>query len=97
MNALPPAGWFPDPEGSSRLRYWDGTAWTAHYAPYPSDQQTPEEPQSSQASSPEATYHYTSGTGGMPVVAEVGGMKTSTKWKIGGLIAALLIVILILA
>jgi hypothetical protein len=28
---LPPAGWFPDPEGSPRQRYWDGTAWTTYY------------------------------------------------------------------
>ena len=26
-------GWFPDPEGGSGLRYWDGAAWTEHYAP----------------------------------------------------------------
>ncbi|WP_375399251.1 DUF2510 domain-containing protein [uncultured Amnibacterium sp.] len=29
---LPPAGWFPDPSGSGRQRYWDGTAWTEHTA-----------------------------------------------------------------
>jgi hypothetical protein len=23
-----PAGWHPDPEGSNRLRYWDGSRWT---------------------------------------------------------------------
>ncbi|ACQ79701.1 peptidase domain protein [Beutenbergia cavernae DSM 12333] len=30
--STPPAGWFPDPDGQDRLRYWDGTAWTEHYA-----------------------------------------------------------------
>jgi hypothetical protein len=25
-----PAGWYTDPQGQARLRYWDGTAWTAH-------------------------------------------------------------------
>jgi len=25
-----PAGWFPQPDG--RQRYWDGSAWTEHYA-----------------------------------------------------------------
>ena len=24
------AAWYPDPYGESRLRWWDGTAWTAH-------------------------------------------------------------------
>jgi len=24
----PPAGWYPDPQGEARLRYWDGTGWT---------------------------------------------------------------------
>lgn len=28
-----PAGWFPDPYDPSRLRYWDGTAWTEHRSP----------------------------------------------------------------
>jgi len=29
-----PAGWYPDPDPNLRaLRYWDGTAWTAHTAP----------------------------------------------------------------
>jgi hypothetical protein len=27
---LPPAGWFPDPQQASRLRYWDGDRWTEH-------------------------------------------------------------------
>src|SRR5690625_5156947 len=27
----PPAGWYPQPDGSQR--YWDGTRWTNHSAP----------------------------------------------------------------
>lgn len=27
-----PAAWYPDPTGQARLRYWDGSAWTAHTA-----------------------------------------------------------------
>jgi hypothetical protein len=23
-------GWYPDPQGQKRLRYWDGSAWTEH-------------------------------------------------------------------
>ena len=29
MPPLPPAGWHPDPQRPSRLRYWDGAVWTA--------------------------------------------------------------------
>ncbi len=28
--ATVPAGWYGDPSGSYRLRWWDGTAWTDH-------------------------------------------------------------------
>ncbi len=27
-----PAGWYPDPTGDARVRYWDGTRWTEHTA-----------------------------------------------------------------
>lgn len=27
----PPAGWYPDPAGGSRLRWWDGLDWTDHW------------------------------------------------------------------
>ncbi|WP_300267346.1 DUF805 domain-containing protein [Microbacterium sp.] len=30
-----PANWYPDPSGAQFLRYWDGTAWTAHTRPMP--------------------------------------------------------------
>jgi hypothetical protein len=30
QTAQAPPGWYPVPDG--RLRYWDGTAWTSHYA-----------------------------------------------------------------
>ena len=28
-----PAGWFPDPQGSGQLRYWDGSQWTTTTRP----------------------------------------------------------------
>lgn len=28
-----PAGWYGDPRGEARLRYWDGQQWTGHTAP----------------------------------------------------------------
>ena len=27
-ETLPPAGWYPDPSGQARERYWDGHSWT---------------------------------------------------------------------
>jgi len=30
-----PAGWYADPAGSGRLRWWDGTRWTDHLADAP--------------------------------------------------------------
>jgi Protein of unknown function (DUF2510) len=29
------AGWYEDTTDASRLRYWDGTAWTDHHTPKP--------------------------------------------------------------
>ena len=29
----PPAGWYPDPAGSGRQRYWDGARWTEQLDP----------------------------------------------------------------
>jgi hypothetical protein len=31
--AAVPQGWYPDPHGVARLRWWDGAAWTQHTAP----------------------------------------------------------------
>ena len=29
----PPAAWYPDPEGSTQQRWWDGKGWSGHYKP----------------------------------------------------------------
>jgi hypothetical protein len=29
----PQPGWYPDPAGSTQLRWWDGTGWTQHLQP----------------------------------------------------------------
>ncbi|MEI8240056.1 MAG: heavy metal-binding domain-containing protein [Actinomycetota bacterium] len=32
MSNNPPAGWYPDPTDASRMRYWDGNAWSEQFA-----------------------------------------------------------------
>jgi hypothetical protein len=39
----PPAGWYPDPAAADSMRWWDGSAWTAHTQPTP--QAAPPHPQ----------------------------------------------------
>lgn len=29
-SSLPPAGWYPDPSGFSKERWWDGRGWSPH-------------------------------------------------------------------
>jgi hypothetical protein len=33
----PPPGWYPDPEGGARLRWWHGTDWSDRYRPPPTE------------------------------------------------------------
>lgn len=40
LEDAPPPGWYPDPEGSTRLRWWEGLDWTNRYRPYPSLEET---------------------------------------------------------
>jgi hypothetical protein len=37
IEDAPPAGWYPDPEGGSRLRWWQGTDWSDRYRSRPID------------------------------------------------------------
>lgn len=34
-QSLPPPMWWPDPAGTNRLRWWDGSKWTDHYTQIP--------------------------------------------------------------
>lgn len=40
IEDAPREGWYPDPEGSTRLRWWDGLDWTDRFRPYPTDEET---------------------------------------------------------
>ena len=35
MTVVTPPGWYPNPDGSRSMRYWDGSAWTEHLASGP--------------------------------------------------------------
>lgn len=37
-DSTPPAGWYPNPDDSTSLRWWDGTGWTERTQPIVSEQ-----------------------------------------------------------
>ncbi len=43
----PPPGWYDDPSGSGRQRWYDGTQWTEHFQSVPAPQPVRAQPQSS--------------------------------------------------
>jgi hypothetical protein len=50
VSDAPRAGWYPDPEGSTRLRWWDGTDWADRYRLRPLGAQTQGQLEQSQES-----------------------------------------------
>jgi hypothetical protein len=64
-------GWFPDPWGTEKLRWWDGQAWTPHLYP-PADPPAAAAPAGAGSSSATATSLSTSGqvTGPPALAAE---------------------------
>jgi Protein of unknown function (DUF2510) len=76
--STPPAGWYDD--GSGRQRYWDGNAWTDHFA----DAQRTAQPTGAAAAQPAGAG--TSRTGLWITIGVVGGLLLLVL--IGGIIAA---------
>ena len=53
-----PANWYPDPGGTSDLRWWDGTTWTEHLRPNGPVPAPPGAPQQPSAPSPQQGQPY---------------------------------------
>jgi hypothetical protein len=49
----PRPGWFPDPQGGSRLRWWDGSDWSDHYRARPTENELAGRMNGSAAMTPE--------------------------------------------
>ena len=58
----PAPGWYPDPAGTSRLRWWNGGMWTEQFQPMPAQQGMP-----SQGAPPASTSAPDGGMGASPV------------------------------
>ena len=91
-SASPQSGWYPDPSGDGRLRYWNGSAWTNDWAaPTPSSAGAPP-PQTGWSGAPPSPPRGTVGgpyPGGGP--APVGSGAGPPKSGMSGCLKAFLI------
>lgn len=80
-----PAGWYPD--GSGQQRYWDGSTWTAHFAPLTAPDAAPTEVLSPAV----GVTHQADGQ--VAAVATLAPAKKKKKWPwiVGGAAAVILL------
>lgn len=86
-NPTPP-GWHSDPAGSGKLRWWDGTEWTEHYA-----DPTPTIP--AYATGPQTTVGNTYGPAGPPQPPAKTPFSRGTKIALG--VGAVVVVLFAIA
>lgn len=84
-----PAGWYPDPGGSSQLRYWDGRTWSAALSDTP-DAPPPAGAGFAPGQVPDPV-EYAHAYGG---ASEPSGRKTA-PWIIGGIVALVVIALVV--
>ncbi|WP_372984945.1 DUF2510 domain-containing protein [Microbacterium sp.] len=85
-----PAGWYPSPEDSTQVRYWDGAQWTQHSAPAAAPVPAPVVDSAPPALSAAAYPAPAPFASPAPIAAPASAKK---KWLIGGAIAAGVIVV----
>ena len=78
-NPVTPAGWYPDPAGSSRSRWWDGTQWTDHYAAQAGQVAQPPQPVYGQQGNGQQGYAPQAYAAAAPLRAPE-GTKPNTPW-----------------
>ena len=87
-SSTPAAGWYPDPAGTPRTRWWDGTRWTENYSepatpaaatPW-STPAAPVAPWSSPAAGAPAAYPSMTPYGVVPALKAPDGTSPSTPY-----------------
>jgi len=87
---LPDPGWYPDPMGEARLRYWDGTAWTSHRADR-NEAPPPPPPPTAFAAVPAAVASLPPPPAGFPARDGASGAKpepAGNGWSIAAMVCA---------
>lgn len=84
-TATPAAGWYPDPAGTPRTRWWDGTRWTENYSAPAAPVATT--PWSAPAAGAPVAYPAMAPYGAVPALKAPEGTSPSTSfiWLIAGL------------